>query len=306
VTTRICVLGSLNLDLVVRAPRLPRGGETLLGGPFASFPGGKGANQAVAAARMGASVGLIGAVGRDAYGAELLGALEENRVDTANVMRRADAPSGVALITVDAQGENHIVVAPGANATLTPRDIEQASGAIERSDLLLAQLEVPLPALERAFAIAREARIGTMLNAAPARELPRGLLEQVDVLLVNEGEARALVRGGESWDELVRKLQDLGPRSVVLTLGARGAIWRSGEETVQQDGLRVEVVDTTACGDAFAGAFAAATGHAKDPAERLRWACAAGALAATKAGAIPSLPSGGEVREFLECKPLEH
>jgi len=297
----VCVLGSLNIDLVVRAPRLPRAGETLLGGPFGAHPGGKGANQAVAAARMGASVALIGCVGDDAHGAELGEVLEREYIDTTHLTRRANTASGVALITVAAAGENTIVVASGANATLTSSDVERAAGAIRSSRMLVMQLESPLDCVVRAADIAREARVTVLLNAAPARELPRELLAALDVLVVNEGEARALLReqSGASPERTARALVDLGARAAVVTLGARGAIAAGAHGVVQQDAFVVEAIDTTAAGDAFVGALAASLARGDALELALRIGCAAGALAATAHGAIASLPRRAEVERLL-------
>jgi len=300
-TVSICVVGSLNMDLVCQVERLPRAGETLLARSFAAHPGGKGANQAVAAARAAAgpgSVSLIGAVGDDDHGAQLLAALEGEGVDVSGVAVRRAQASGVAQILVDARGENHIVVASGANATLAAADVERSAAAIRSSRLVLAQLETPLAAIEAAQAVARRHGARFVLNAAPARALPASLLAAIDLLVVNEGEAQVLcgAEAGTDPERLARELAALGPRAVVLTLGARGALAVEDGRTLACPAFEVRAVDTTAAGDAFVGALAAAIVE-DEPLERaLRLACAAGGLAATRAGAIPSLPRREELR----------
>jgi ribokinase len=289
------------MDLAVRAPRLPRAGETLLGGPFGANPGGKGANQAVAAARMGAKIAMIGCVGDDAHGRELTDALRAEDIDTAHVVRRADCANGVAMITVAAGGENTIVVAAGANATLTPSDVERAGDAIRSSRMLVMQLETPLECVVRAAQIARDARVRVLLNAAPARELPRDLLAVLDFLVVNEGEARALLgeHRGASAEQIGRALLELGVGTAVVTLGERGAIAADLRRLVIQPAFAVRAVDTTAAGDAFVGALAASLVRGDELELAVRTGCAAGALAATVHGAIASLPRRADVERLL-------
>ena len=257
----VVVLGSINADLVVRTVRHPRPGETLLGGPFSIYQGGKGANQAVAAARMGADARMVGCVGRDAFGVELVAGLVDAGVDVTAV-RRIDGASGVALITVDDSGENTIVVAPGANGSVTAEGLSLAGVSV-----LLAQLEVPLDVVAAAFAQARSAGVTTMLNAAPAAFLEPSLLASVDVLVVNEHE-----------------LQTLGPSPcphVVLTLGARGTV----VDGVAIAAHRVEIVDTTGAGDASCGVLAAVLAGGASLHDAARWGNAAGAVACTIRGA---------------------
>jgi ribokinase len=287
----------LNADLVVRAPRLPGRGETILGGPFRTFPGGKGANQAVAAARLGAAVSLVGCVGEDAHGAWLREMLAREEVDVSRVAVRAGVPTGVALITVEDSGENTILVAPGANATLAPRDVETCARAIEDADLVVLQLEVPLESVARAVEIARAAGRTVLLNAGPAQPLPESLLGSVDILVVNRGEAASLARAGSDAepDELARRLATAGPRHVVLTLGDRGALLASGSRLLRQRAFAVRAVDAVGAGDAFVAALAVAWAEKLPPERALRWACAAGALATTMEGALPSLPRRSDV-----------
>ena len=283
------VVGSANLDLVVTAPALPRPGETVLGGSFTTVPGGKGANQAAAAALAGGRVGFIGAVGDDDFARPLRDNLVAAGVDVSR-LRTVPGPSGVALIAVDQHAENLIVVAPGANTALTDLTAEDRA-AIAGAGVLLCQLEVPVETVAEAAAVARANGTVVVLNAAPARQLPAEVLSTVDVLVVNEGEAEVLAgRPAKPGD-----LLDLVPR-VVLTLGARGAAY------ADRDGLRLDVaaprvraVDTTAAGDAFTGALAVAWAEGRPVEAAIRWACAAGAVCATRPGASSALPTRAEI-----------
>lgn len=296
------MLGSVNMDLVVRAPRLPRPGETILGGPFEEHPGGKGANQAAAAARMGARVSFIGAVGDDAYGAALRGVLEAEGIDTTRLATRAGARTGVGLIAVAEGGENSIIVASGANHTVTAAEVVAARDALFSADALLMQLETGLESVLAGAALAREVGTLVILNAAPAGELPRELLEMVDVLIVNEEEGAALSRGGG-----IAGLGGPGVATVVMTLGAAGVRYRHGRTEGEVAAYAVEAVDTVGAGDAFVGAYAArwcelmGVGALDEAGVRdaMCWGAAAGALAATRRGAIPSLPRRGEVVGLL-------
>ncbi|MFI9644029.1 ribokinase [Micromonospora sp. NPDC051925] len=305
-TSRVAVVGSANLDLVVTTPQLPRPGETMLGEGFRMVPGGKGANQAVAAARAGADCAFVGAVGDDDFGRTLRENLTSAGVDVRG-LRELPGPSGVALIAVDASAENLIVVAPGANAGLA--DLDDADRAtIAGADVLLTQLEVPLPAVTRAARWAHDAGTTVVLNAAPARQLPAELLDLVDLLVVNQHEAAVVAGRPESAeaDGSLDALLALVPR-VVLTLGARGAIY------ADRDGRRlavaaptIDAVDTTAAGDAFTGALAVAWAERAGPdttgpdstgalTDVLRWACAAGAACALRPGAGTALPTRTEI-----------
>lgn len=299
-TGRVCIVGSINMDLVVRTPRLPAPGQTLMGGPFARFPGGKGANQAVAASKAGARVAMIGAVGDDEHGSAMTRTLADHGVDVSRVSARSNTPTGVALITVDQAGENTIIVAPGANAAVSPAAVESAADAIRGADVLLAQLEVPLDAVAEAATIARGSNTRVMLNAAPAQPLLPDLLALLDVLIVNRGEA-ALIAGRGSDEEpeaLAKSLQELGVPEIVITLGGDGAL-HAGARTTRVAAFPVEPIDTVGAGDAFAGAFAAAIAEKMPTEVALRFAAAAGALATTKQGAIPSLPTRAEIERLL-------
>jgi len=298
----IVVVGSINMDLVVRAPRLPQLGETLLGGDFQTFPGGKGANQAVACARLGANVRMIGRVGNDAFGEELLADIAKNGVDVSAIQRDKQAATGVALITVTESGDNAIVVAGGANGKVTAQDIEKNESLFRQAALLVVQLECPLPAVERAINLARNFGVRIVLNPAPAQKLPDELLSKVDFLIPNQTELN-LLTGEREMDRAIAHLQKVGVQNLVVTLGGQGALIVAGETRTRIAAYQVEVVDTTAAGDAFVGAFAVALGEGKSTLEAAQMGVAAGALAVTKAGAQPSLPNHQELIHFMDSQP---
>ncbi len=294
----ILVVGSLNMDLVVRSPRHPQPGETLLGTEFHTFPGGKGANQAVAAARLGGQVKLIGRVGADAFGDALLQTCSQDGVDTRYVEPLQDAPTGIAQITVDDAGQNTIVVVPGANGKLSPPDLLSAAPAFEGASVVVIQLEIPLLTVTYAADLARRHGARVVLNPAPAQPLSATCLEQVDVLIPNQSEA-ALLTGCTSANDAARRLMALGVRSVIVTMGEGGVLVAEGETATHLPAHRVSVVDTTAAGDAFVGAFAVALAQGRTVREAAAWGNAAGALAVTRAGAQPSLPARAELERFL-------
>jgi len=300
---RIAVVGSLNMDLVVRAPHIPQPGETVIGGDFLTLPGGKGANQAVAAARLGADVSMIGRVGCDAFGDALLRNLEADGANHTLTVRDPDAPTGVALIVVEDSGQNSIVVASGANARLSPADVEAAEEEIASANVLLLQLESPLDTVMRAAEVAQQHDVTVVLNPAPARPLPQSLLSLVDVLTPNESETALLtglpVGTLDQAKTAADSLKRMGVETVILTLGARGALLASDEETRVFPTFEVTPIDTTAAGDAFMGGFAVALGEGLPLAEAVRWGNAAGALAATKMGAQPSLPVRADLERML-------
>jgi len=297
----LVVAGSANLDLVVRVPRFPLPGETLGGGTFATYAGGKGANQAVAAARLGAKVRFVGAVGLDAHGEELRASLERERIDTAGLTGDPELPTGVASIVVRRDGENQIVVAPGANACLSPEDVaERLDGAAA----LLLQLETPLATVLASARAARDRGVPVILNAAPAKDLPEGLLRALDLLVVNRIEAAQLAGvagGGEGVDpaDLAARIRDRGAAQVVITLGSEGALWCDGDGVLRQPSYHAEVVDATGAGDAFVGALATWRAEGAAPSEALRVACAAAALSCTLPGAQPSLPRRAAVLQRI-------
>ncbi|GHH35566.1 ribokinase [Lentzea cavernae] len=285
-TQTLLVLGSANADLVVEVGRRPAGGETVLGGDTVVLPGGKGANTAVAAARVGASVALVGAVGGDGYGSLLRESLESSGVDTA-LVKTSSRPTGIAYITVTPDGENSIVVSPGANFDVSPSDVDGLS--FEGAQVLTCSLEVPLETVVRAIGAASGAGVRTVLNLSPVAELPAETLRQLTVLVVNEHEAAQLA---PDWSDLLA----LGPDSAIVTLGARGAavVQRSG--VVEVPAVEVaEVVDTTGAGDAFAGALSARLAEGDDLVKAAKYAAKVAALSVTKAGAQPSYPTAAEV-----------
>ncbi len=297
-TKSIVVVGSLNMDLVVRVARHPRLGETLLGEEFHTFPGGKGANQAVAAARLGAPVRMVGRVGRDDFGAALLATAQNDGVDTTYIQKDPDAASGVALITVGEDGQNTIVVAAGANGRLSAADVYAAESAFADAGAVVMQLEIPLPAVEAAARLGRKYGAATILNPAPARPLSRDLLALIDYLAPNQPELR-LLSGQFDLDAGVQTLLASGVANLIVTLGDQGVRWASAAGQVYVPAFNVEAVDTTAAGDAFVGAFAAGLADGRSVEEALRRGCAAGALSVTRAGAQPSLPTRAELEAFL-------
>jgi ribokinase len=290
------------MDLVVRTERIPAPGETVLGGVFFQLPGGKGANQAVAAARLGGAVTFVGCVGEDAFGDSLLAGLKSDGVDTSFVRRIGDTASGVALIGVDAQGQNSIIVAPGANAALNVVDIEAARSAIESADAIVAQFEVPQDAVIRAMHLAVLEGVHTILNPAPFHfgdRLSMALLSSIEVLVPNEHEAAAIlgVQPGKRIDyrEAAVSLLRFGPGSVIITLGNEGCIVadKHGVRAIPAD--EVDAVDTTAAGDCFCGALAVALAEGLSLDDAARFASAAAAISVTRMGAQPSMPMRGEV-----------
>ena len=300
----IVVVGSLNMDLVVRMPQIPRPGETLLGGVFKTFPGGKGANQAVAAARLGGQVTMIGCVGDDAFGREMRTTLAREGIDTTHVLIHPEAATGVALIQVDAQGQNSIAVASGANFCLTGAEVEKALQSIDEFDALVMPLETPLETIYAAAKIAAQRGAKVILNPAPAQVLEKDLLELVDVLLPNEYEI-ALMTGvplqtPADTRRAAEKLLDLGVKNLLVTLGSHGSALfsPSAPETLIPAWL-VRAVDTTAAGDCFVGALAVALCEGRSLQDAAKFASAAAALSVTREGAQPSLPRRSEVEQFL-------
>lgn len=298
----ICVVGGLNMDLVVEAACLPRPGETVPGRRFDRFLGGKGANQAVAAARLGASVRMVGQVGRDPFGGELVAGLQEERVDTAGV-GRASVQSGVALIVVDDGGQNCIVWVPGANGAWEASALANVESWAARCRLLVLPLEVPCDVVERAVRAAKRAGARVILNPAPHRDGDEACFGDVDVLVPNQVEA-ALFAGTDphehqDWAAVGKRLRSLGAPAVVITLGSEGALLVDDEGSQHVPAFRVRAADTTAAGDAFVAALAVALLRGLPLLEAVRFANAAGALAVTRMGAQPSLPRGAEVEALL-------
>ena len=288
----VFAVGSINQDFVLAVERRPEPGETVTDAELTLLPGGKGANAAIAAARLGAEVSMLGRVGEDAFGAELIKNLRENGVDVEYVRATPDAPTGSAFITVTPDGENAIVVSPGANRSFGPDEVEEAAENLRETGVLVAQLEVPAEAVERAAKIATQSGGRFVFNLAPAREVRESLLRLSDPLVVNETEARFLL-GEDAPDPegLAAKLLDLGSASTVVTLGASGAVLASGGTTRQFPAPKIEAVDTTGAGDAFVGALAARLAGGASLEEAVPYAVLAGAAAVAKAGAQGSLPT---------------
>ncbi len=296
---RIVVVGSTNTDMVVKAARIPAPGETILGGRFLMNPGGKGANQAVAAARLGAEVVFIAKVGDDLFGREAKALFAKENICTDYVLTDPSEPSGVALIMVDAKGENCIAVASGANGTLMPEDIEGLEGVIAQSDLLLMQLETPLETVRYAADVAVNLGVPVILNPAPACELPSDLYDCLEVITPNESEAELLtnikVTDEASAEAAARVLCDKGVRQVVITMGAKGAYVFDGEDGVMVPAFKVEAVDTTAAGDVFNGALAVALTEELELEEAVRFASKAASISVTRMGAQASAPRREEL-----------
>lgn len=307
---KVTVVGSLNTDLVFKTRKMPEIGETVTGGQFATFPGGKGANQAVAAARLGAAVAMVGCVGDDALGAHLRDGLATEGIDVSHVRIEPGVPSGVALITVDPAGRNTIVVASGANVRLVIADVEAAREMIASSRVMLVQLEVPLEVVLRAAELAHGSGCQVVLDPAPAPEqpLPVDLYRCVSVVNPNEVEAARLagvtVRDVQSAADAASRLLAKGCRGVVIKLGDKGAFVAADALREMIPGIAVDAVDTTAAGDAFAAAMAVALAEGKDLPAAARFANAVGALKVTRMGAQPGMPARVEVEAFARSRGL--
>ena len=297
---RVVVIGGLNMDLIVQVQRLPKPGETVAGDSLMRAPGGKGANQAVAAARMGAAVTMVGRVGRDSFGRELKRSLRDEGVATRSIRVSTDRSTGAALIEVDERGENSIAVATGANVEVLPDDLPRR--AIQTADVVSAALEVPLGTIEEAFRVARLGGARTVLNVAPAQPVPAELLLATDVVICNEHELGVMlgreIRSGEEAAS-ARAVRGFADQLIVVTLGERGALAVSGDRTVEQSAFVVPSIDSTGAGDAFVAGFVCGRWWSDGLEAALRLGCAAGALATTKAGAQPAMPRLDAVRALL-------
>jgi ribokinase len=298
----VVIFGSINMDLVVRTPRLPAAGETLTGHTFFTAPGGKGANQAVACARLGAQARMIGRVGDDMFGATLRASLRDYGVDVAAVGTSA-GPSGVAVIAVDDAAENNIIIVAGANGTIGQADLALLEGALADARVLLLQLEVPIEAVAAAALAARRRGVAVILDPAPARALRPELYAAADIITPNETEAAALaglaVNDQHDAERAARVLLDRGVRAAVIKLGSKGVYWTDGAQSQFAPAFRVEAVDSVAAGDAFNGGLATALDAGLPLAEAIRWGLAAGALSVTKAGAQQSMPTRAELERML-------
>jgi ribokinase len=296
----IAVVGSINMDLVVSADRLPAPGETIIGGSVHSYHGGKGANQAFAVARLGHPVLMVGALGDDGFGEALRGGLDAAGVDT-RLIRNVEGPSGTALITTGSSGDNTIVVVPGANAKLTIAQLESCEAELGGAGMLLAQLEIPLECIDWLAGFAARHDIPLMLDPAPAAILPRSTLRNVRWLTPNETETGILTSGdGRSLDEAADELLAMGSANVLLKLGAKGCIIaRNGHERIRIDAFAVDAVDTTAAGDAFNAGFAVGLLEGLDVRRAAHFATAVAGLSVTRRGAQPSMPLRDDVDRFL-------
>lgn len=302
---RIVVIGSSNTDMVVKAPRLPAAGETVLGGEFMMNAGGKGANQAVAAARYGGRVSFVARVGDDMFGRQTLAAMREDGIDTSYVAVDREHASGVALISVNAEGENSIVVASGANMALGRGDIDRAAGEIRAADAVLMQLEVPVAAVEYAAEVAAAAGVPVILNPAPAPTEPLGaeLLSRLKAITPNRSEA-ARISGIEVTDigsarRAAEAIHAMGVRNVIITLGGEGSLVYDGVHFEHVEAVRVEAVDTTAAGDTFNGVLACCMAEGRTLAEAARMAGVAAAISVTRMGAQSAAPTRAEVEAFI-------
>lgn len=296
---KIVVVGSCNTDMVIKSDRLPIPGETILGGTFLMNPGGKGANQAVAVARLGGLVSFVAKTGNDIFGKQSIELYQTEGIKTDNIFSDPFQPSGVALISVDAHGENCIVVASGANAHLLPKDIEIARKEIESGDILLMQLEVPLETVEYSAKIASEKGVKIILNPAPAQYLPQSLLEKLYMITPNTSEAEILsgikVTDIESAKKAAIAISDKGVENVVITLGAEGSLVKEKDTFYQVSAHKVKTVDTTAAGDTFNGALCVGLAEGKTMKESIEFAAKASALTVTRMGAQSSIPYRKEI-----------
>jgi ribokinase len=300
---KVVVVGSSNTDMIIKLDRLPQAGETVLGGEFSTAAGGKGANQAVAAARAGGDVTLVARIGDDMFGRLAVQGFKADGIDVRYVLEDPTAPSGVALIFVDRDGENSIAVASGANARLTPADVQAATDAIRTADVMVTQLETPLETVRAAVELAASHGVPVVLNPAPAQALDGALLRHVSLLTPNETEAALLtgvpVSSEADAEAAARRLTAMGVGQVIVTLGSRGALVFVADHAEVVPGFPVEAVDTTGAGDVFNGALAVALAEGSDAIDAVRFANAAAALSVTKLGAQPSAPARAETEAFL-------
>jgi ribokinase len=300
----IIVVGSINLDMVIQTPRAPEAGETIVGRTLSYVPGGKGANQAVAAARLGGQVTMIGRVGDDPFSRPMCENLTSNGVAASHVRATAETSTGVAVILLEDNGENRIVLAQGANGALRPEDVDAAADVFQGAACILLQNEVPLETTVRAARLGREAGALVVWSPAPAPEsLPPELPSLVDLVLPNETEAAMLSGVAGSPGSMAEGLLQKGFRTALITLGSRGSLWAGEDEHFETPAIEVEVVDTTAAGDTFAGAVAVALAEGMPPREAVRFASVAAGLSVTRLGAQNGMPSREQVESRLASEP---
>ena len=292
---KIVVIGSSNTDMTIKGDRLPKPGETVLGGEFRMGPGGKGANQAVAAQRLGADVSFICKVGRDIFGDNAISGYQKEGIDCSRILR-SDKASGTALILVDGNAENCIAVAPGANADLTPEDVDSVADVIRSADYLILQLEIPVESVLRAAKIAHEAGVYVILNPAPACHLPDELFGYISLITPNQTESALLSGVGDNLDAAVEKLMQLGVKDVVVTLGSKGSLVISEGTRTLVPSLKVKAVDTTAAGDTFCGALCVALSEGCSLVDAAGFATKASALTVQKMGAQDSIPFRSDIK----------
>ncbi len=301
---KIVVLGSSNTDMIINVDRIPRPGETLLGGRFSMAAGGKGANQAVAASRSNGKVTFIARLGRDLFGDKAIEGFKNDGIDVSNILRDAKRPSGVALIFVGKDGENSIGVASGSNAGLSCRYVKQFKNVISNAEILLMQLETPVSTISEAASIAAKHGVTVILNPAPAMKLESSLLKNVTILTPNESEASFLtgvpIKSIKDAKKAAGKLLLKGIRTVILTLGAQGVMIAENGRMEHVPGFKVKAVDTTAAGDTFNGAFATGLSEGQPLMQAIRFACAAAAISVTRHGAQPSIPNRKEIDALLK------
>jgi ribokinase len=300
---RVCVVGSSNMDLTFRVPRLPRPGETLAGSLFHSGCGGKGGNQAVMAARLGAQVSLVSRVGRDPFGDQLLGNYRNEGIDVTHIQQDGDRHTGTAAIIVDEQAQNCIIVVPGANAKLSPDQVRAAAGAIERADVVVCQLEIPTESVLEAFQIAKAQGVRTILNPAPAGELPKALLSLTDFCVPNESELELLtgksVQNVAQAEDAGRALRAQAPTTVIVTLGERGALLVGDGVAEHCPAIAVSAIDPSGAGDAFIGSLGVMLAEKWSLTDAVRHANQQAAFTVTRHGTQSSFPSAAEARDLL-------